>query len=46
MPWLRYKDNIKNVIFLHSIELALANDQLDAQFLIHLLQFSTCTCFE
>jgi len=28
----------------HSI--TLANDQLDAQILIHLLQSSTCTCFE
>jgi len=26
--------------------LTLANDQLDAQILIHLLQSSTCTCFE
>jgi hypothetical protein len=26
--------------------LALANDQLDEQILIHLLQSSTCTCFE
>jgi hypothetical protein len=26
--------------------LTLANDQLDSQFLIHLLQSSTCTCFE
>jgi len=25
---------------------ALANGQLDAQILIHLLQSSTCTCFE
>jgi len=25
---------------------ALANDQPDAQILIHLLQSSTCTCFE
>ena len=24
----------------------LANDKLDAQILIHLLQSSTCTCFE
>jgi len=24
----------------------LANDQLDAQIFIHLLQSSTCTCFE
>ena len=28
------------------IYLTLANDQLDAQILIHLLQSSTCTCFE
>jgi hypothetical protein len=26
--------------------LMLANDQLDAQILVHLLQSSTCTCFE
>jgi hypothetical protein len=30
---------------LHS-SLTLANDQLDAQILIHLLQSYTCTCFE
>jgi len=28
------------------LRITLANDQLDAQFLIHLLQSSTCTCFE
>jgi len=28
------------------LSITLANDQLDAQILIHLLQSSTCTCFE
>jgi hypothetical protein len=28
------------------LNITLANDQLDAQILIHLLQSSTCTCFE
>jgi len=26
--------------------MTLANDQLDSQLLVHLLQLSTCTCFE
>jgi len=30
----------------NKVALTLANDQLDAQILIHLLQSSTCTCFE
>jgi len=28
------------------LSITLANDQLDALILIHLLQSSTCTCFE
>jgi hypothetical protein len=28
------------------LSIILANEQLDAQILIHLLRFSTCTCFE
>ena len=28
------------------LSIILANDQLDAQIIIHLLQSSTCTCFE
>jgi hypothetical protein len=28
------------------LSITLANDQIDAQILIHLLQSSTCTCFE
>jgi len=28
------------------LSITLANDQYDAQILIHLLQSSTCTCFE
>jgi len=30
----------------HTCTVTLANDQLDARILMHLLQSSTCTCFE
>jgi len=35
-----------NVSLTVNLSISLANDQLDAQILIHLLQSSTCTCFE
>ena len=48
---LASSNNVKFNFFYVSLTLhlsiTLANDQLDAQiFLIHLLQSSTCTCFE
>jgi len=46
----RYKLYQTNQITLHTslycTSVTLANDQLEAQILIHLLQSSTCTCFE
>ena len=35
-----------DVLLTVHLSITLANDQLDAQILIHLLQSSTCTCFE
>jgi len=35
-----------DVLLTVHVSLTLANDQLDAKILIHLLQSSTCTCFE
>jgi len=32
--------------YVNLVDLTLANDQLDAQILIHLLESSTYTCFE
>jgi len=42
--------NIIHIFFYVSLtvhlSITLVNDQLDAQILVHLLQSSTCTCFE
>jgi len=42
-----FSQNIsKCIIYSRRTVLPLVNDQLDTQILIHLLQSSTCTCFE
>ena len=41
-----YQDSNFDVSLTVHLSITLANDQLDAQVLIHLLQSSTCTCFE
>jgi hypothetical protein len=51
MAGRRKRKRRKSLLFYVSLtavhlSITLANDQLDEQILIHLLQSSTCTCFE